>query len=224
MMCEAPPRRWREVLGPQRVLLGVSAVALMVAAIFIHNSAIAMAVIGLGAALLLAAVVMPTISQVEYGFPSGVKVTAGLKDREENLRRVFEDQRPDLELCAKLLCDDPATADELLAASLSRASLGWRGPVGPEIRVYVLCWFVHRLMAYSRLAAASQPASTAGGNTSLAGLTVSQRIAVVLNEIADVGVEDIARMVGLPPAEVQAQLSYAKSIVARPVNPGRAAP
>jgi hypothetical protein len=220
MMCEAPARQWREFVRPQRLLLAVAALALMAAGIFVANGAIATTIIGLGAVLLLGTFLMPAISQVEWGIPSGVKVVAALQNREENLRRVFENQRPDFELCAKLLCDDPATADELLGAALARATLGWRGPVGPEIRIYVLCWFVHRLMAHSRLVAAQEPSVTAGKNTLLSGLSLSQRIVVVLNEIADLNAEQIAPMVGLSPAQVQDQLTDAKTVLAKQVGGG----
>ena len=161
----------------------------MVTGIVTKGNATGLTLIGLGAALLLAAVVLPAITQVEYGFPSGVKVVAARRDREENLRRVFADQRPDLELCAKLLCDDPATASELLTAAIARATLGWRGPVDAQIRVYVLCWFVHRLMAHSRLAAAQPSATTDGANRLLVELTQIQRVlyGVVLAVLPSLG-------------------------------------
>lgn len=212
-MCKPPPRQWREFLSPRRVLLGVAALSLIVAGIFWKNSHIGITLIGVGAAVLLAAVVMPAVSQVEFGVPSGVKVTAAVRDREAKLRQVFEDQRPDLEACANLLCDDPATANKLLTAAMARATLDWRGgPVDREIRTYVLCWFVHRLMAHNRLARMEQSATTAA-NVPLSELTAIQRIIVVLNDFGEVPIEELADMVGLPLDEAQAELGRGKKVL-----------
>src|SRR6516165_5859325 len=104
-MCEAPPRQWRELLRPQQLVLGLAALAFVIAGTLIDNSAVAIALIVLAAALLLSAVLMPAITRVEYGFPSVLKITADIRDRAEVLRRIFEEQRPELEECAKLLCD-----------------------------------------------------------------------------------------------------------------------
>jgi DNA-directed RNA polymerase specialized sigma24 family protein len=177
-------------------------------------SNIGITLIGLGAAVLLAAVIMPAISQVEFGIPSVFKVTAGIQDRVEKLRQVFEEQRPDLEACARLMCDDPATANELLTAAMARATADWRGPIDSEIReirTYVLCWFVHRLMAHRRLAGMEQPATTAVKNP-VSELTTIQRVVVVLTEF-DVPIEELADMVGLSPAEAQAELSRGEKVL-----------
>lgn len=62
--------------------------------------------IAIGTALLISAVVLPSVKEVEFGFPMGVKVTTAVSNREEALRQEFDRQRSDLELCAQLLCDD----------------------------------------------------------------------------------------------------------------------
>lgn len=218
-VCEPPPRQWREFLSPRRVLLCVAALSLLVAGICfpifsppeISNIG-GITLIGLGAAVLLVAVVVPAVSQVEFGIPSGVKVTAAVRDREEKLRQVFEEQRPDLEACAKLLCDDSATANELLTAAMARATLDWRGPVNREVRIYVLCWFVRRLMAHTRLAGAKHRAPMAA-DSPLSELTMTQRVVVVLTEFAEVPIEELAEMVGVSPAEAQAELSRSQKIL-----------
>ena len=89
-MSKPPPRQWRKFLSPRRVLLCVVALSLIVAGIFLKYNDIGKTLIGLGAGVLLAAVVVPGVSQVEFGFPSAVKVTAAVRDREEKLRQVFE--------------------------------------------------------------------------------------------------------------------------------------
>ncbi len=219
-MCEAPARQWREFLRPQRVLLGVTGAALITVGYFMyltHNSAVGVPIAGLGGALLIACFFLPALSQVEYGFPFNLKVTAALRNREAELRQAFEDQRPDFELCAKLLCDDAATAQELLTAGLARATLGWRGPVGPQLRVYALCWFVHRLVAHHRLVA-TPPTTTDGPYGLLSKMTLSRRIIVVLNEIADLDVEQIALIIERPPSEVEYELSNAKRALATGVQ------
>lgn len=190
------------------MLLFVAALLLIVAGIFSAVISpkigdIGIMLIGLGAALLLAAVVLPAVSQLEFGIPSGVKVTAAVRDHEEKLRKVFEEQRPDLEACAKLLCDDPATAKELLTAAMARATLDWRGPIDNEVLTYVWCWFVHRLMAHRRFA---MEKPTTAASVPLSELTTIQRVVVVLTEY-DVPIDKVADMVGLSPAEAQAELS-----------------
>jgi hypothetical protein len=212
-VCKPSPRQWREFLSPRRVMLCVAAVALIIAGIFPKNSSIGITLIGLGAVVLLTAVVMPAVSQVEFGIPSGVKVTAAVRDREQKLRQLFEDQRPDLEACARLLCDDTETANQLLTAAMARATLDWRGPINPEIRIYVLCWFVHRLMAHSRLSGMEGRPATPDPTTPLSKLTTIQRVVVVLTEFAEVPIEELADMVGLSPAEVQDELMCGESVL-----------
>ena len=93
---------------------------------------------------------------------------------------------------------------------MARATLDWRGPIDRgEIRIYVLCWFVRRLMAHRRLTGMDQPAPT-GENNALSELTTIQRVVVVLTELAEVPIEELADMVGLSPAEAQAELIRGK--------------
>jgi hypothetical protein len=206
-VCEPPPRQWREFLSPRRVLLGVAALSLLVAGIFFPpkiNDGITLIALG---GVLLVAVIVPAVSQVEFGIPSVFKVTAPVRDRVEKVRQVFEEQRDDLELYAGKLCDDPATASKLLNAAIARATLDWRGPIDRgEIRTYVLCWFVHRLMRETRLAGMEQPATTAANNP-LSELTTIQRVVVVFTEYGEVPIDELADMVGLSPAEAQAEVS-----------------
>jgi DNA-directed RNA polymerase specialized sigma24 family protein len=206
-VCKQPPRQWRESLSPRRILFGVTALALIVAGIFPKPPNIGLTLIGLGAAMLLAAVVMPTVNQVEFGIPSIFKATAAIRNREEQFRKVFEAQGPDLEECANLLCDDSATANALLTTAMARATSEWRGPIDSEIReirTYVLCLFVHRLMARRRLAGMEQSPTPAVKNP-VAELTTIQRLVVVLTEY-DVPIDEVADMVGLSPAEAQDEL------------------
>jgi hypothetical protein len=200
-------------------VLGAAALAFLIAGTLIDNSAVAIALIVLAAALLLSAVLMPAISRVEYGFPSVLKITADIRDRAEVLRRIFEEQRPEYEECAKLLCDDPTTANDLLTAALAQAAAGWRGPVRRDIRIYVLCWFVHRLMARSRLAWMPKQITAESGNP-LSLLTQQQRILLVLNQSAEVPVDEIAAMIDLPPAEAAAELRKATTILADAASEG----
>lgn len=221
-MCEAPPRNWRHVLRPQQILLGVGGLGIMAIGTFnLDNSAASITLISLAGFLLLGAVFMPAITQVEFGIPSGLKIAAGLKGREESMRRAFEEQRPDLAQCASLLCDDPSTASDLLTAAMARATLGWRGPVDREIRVYVLCWFVHRLMAHARLVGPPPP-QQAARRTNVSDLTLVQRILLVLNEFADIPVDQIGPMVGLSAAEAAAELRRAQDALLRAAGNGGA--
>jgi DNA-directed RNA polymerase specialized sigma24 family protein len=201
------------------VLLCVAAISLIVVGIFFPKNIAGISLIGLGLAVLTAAVVMPAVSQVEFGIPSGVKVTAGVRDREAKLRQVFEEQRPDLEVCAKLLCDDATTANELLTAAMARATLDWRGPIDREIRTYVLCWFVRRLMAHSRLTGTEPPAAKAA-NIPLSELTMNQRVVVVLSEFTEVPIDELAEMLGLTSAEAQAELSRGEKLLTEAAGRG----
>ncbi|MFE7629037.1 hypothetical protein [Kocuria sp. NPDC057446] len=84
--------------------------------------------LGLGAAILVLTVVFPAIREVECGFPSGVKISAALRDREEELGKAFDSQKGDLELYAQLLCEDLSLSAELLEASWAKTAATWRGP------------------------------------------------------------------------------------------------
>lgn len=114
-MCEAPARRRREFLRPQRMLLVAASCASIVAGSFMTSHTIGLSLIGLGFFVLLTrGRSFPRSLRWSSPSPPVQKVVGAPRDREETLRRVFDQQRPDLELCAKLLCDDPATASELL--------------------------------------------------------------------------------------------------------------
>ncbi len=62
-------------------------------------------------------------------FPAGVKITAGLRDRQEELRQAFEQHKGELQLCTQLLCNDPGVAARLLETAWARVAAKWRGPV-----------------------------------------------------------------------------------------------
>jgi hypothetical protein len=211
-VCKPPPRQWRKFLSARQVLLGVAAVSLYVAGIFLKNSPIGITLIGAGTVVLLLAVLLPGITQVEGG--TGFKITAAVRGSAEKLRSVFEEQRPDLELCAHYLCDDDATVSKLLTAAMARARTDWHGAIDSqkgEIRTYVLCWFVHKLMAESEFAG-EQPATTPANNR-LSELTTIQRVVLVLtSKAADVPIDEVADMVDLSPAEARAQLGRAEKV------------
>jgi DNA-directed RNA polymerase specialized sigma24 family protein len=199
-------------------VLGAAALGFLIACVVIHDDAVAIALAVLAAALLMCAVLMPAITRIEFGFPSLLKVTADIRNRQEALRQAFEAQRTEFEDCAKLLCDDPDTASDLLARALTRAAANWRGPVHAAIRAYVLCWLVNQVLARGRYSWMQQPSPRTGD--ALSQLTQVQRIVVVLNESGEVPVEQIADMVGVSLAEAQAELSNAKQILANASGSG----
>lgn len=218
-MCEAPPRQWRELLRPQQLVSGAAAVGFLIACAVVPNDSVAIALAVLAAALLLCAVLMPAITKVEFGFPSLLKVTADIRNRQEALRQEFQARKTEFQDCANLLCDDPALASDLLDKALIRAAANWRGPVHTAIHAYVLCWLVEQLMARSRYSWVQQQTPAMGDP--LSQLTLVQRIVVVLNESGQLPVEQIAGMVGVSPTDAQTELGNAKQILAASRGGGR---
>ncbi len=128
-----PQRSWRALWRPQRIALGLAAVVTAAVGAFVETT-VGLVLIAAGAGLLLLAVVLPAVTEVELGFPAGVKVVAAARQRENQLRAALTDHRGDLELCARLLSGDPEAGPRLLEAAWAQATVRWRGPVGPELR------------------------------------------------------------------------------------------
>ena len=218
-MCDVPKRNWRSALQPKRLIVSAAALAIIVAGWQIPNP-FGLIPMGIGAAALLMAVLLPAVHDVEFGFPSGVKVSAALTNREEDLRAAFEGQKGDLELCANLICDDPATAATLLEASWAKTAADWRGPVTAEVRTYTLCVFVHRYISHIQWAHPPQQGNTPGDNavpplSPLATLSPNERVIVVLHEFAELSLAEIAGLTGNSLARVMDSLQHAESAVAR---------
>jgi len=218
-MCEVPRRSWRRALHPWRVVLGVFALACVVVGALLPR-AVGLVVAALGAALLVAAVLGPVIRQVEFGFPSGVKISTAVRDREEELRRVFEGQSGELELCAQLLLDDPATAKRLLEAAWSRTTSTWRGPAAPEIRIYVLCTLVQLSIAELRWKGGQQGSPAQAQTTPLSTLTFSERVVVVLRDFARLSNVQIAQITERALEDVERDWRQAELAVAESGQPG----
>ncbi len=206
-MCEVPTRTWRSAMRPVRVLLGVAAIAAAVVGAVVAG-AVGTTLVAVAAALLLAAVTLPVVREVELGFPSGVRVTTAVQDRKEEFRNALADQRQDLSLVANLLCDDPETAARSLEAAWSRSVAKWRGSVTPELRVFVLCTLVHLLEAQGKWLTA--PDVAAHEDTPLSALPPAQRTAVVLHEFAELSSHQIALMTGRSATDVDAALAAAE--------------
>ncbi|MCU1574228.1 MAG: hypothetical protein JWO93_2310 [Micrococcaceae bacterium] len=218
-MCNVPKRNWRSAFQPKRLIAFVAALAAIGAGWQIPN-AFGLIPMCLGAVVLLMAILLPAVHDVEFGFPSGVKLSATLQDRAEELRAVFEGQRRDLELCANLICDEPATAAILLEAAWAKTSADWRGPVTPGIRVYTLCVFVNRFMSHTqwvhpqqRTEPQSQEAVPA--LSPLATLSPNERVVVVLHEFAELSLAEIATLTGSALADVIHLLQHAEASLAR---------
>lgn len=220
-MCEVPPRSLRAALSPARVVLAIIGIAVIIAGLLevLGPEGPPKAVIlGLGLAILVLTVVFPAIKEVECGFPSGVKISAALRDREEELGKAFQSQKGDLELYAQLLCEDPSLSAELLEAAWAKTAATWRGPVTPELRLYVLCLFVHLLgshrrwvtpAAMNRPPGDSEPATT----TPLNALSLEERIVVVLREFVDLPTTQIAALTDRPIAAVRQDLETARAVL-----------
>lgn len=206
-MCEVPQRSWRALWRPQRIALALAAVVTAVVGGYVETT-VGLVLIAAGAGLLLLAVVLPAVTEVELGFPAGVKVVAAARQRENQLRAALTDHRGDLELCARLLSGDPEAGPRLLEAAWAQATVRWRGPVGPELRTYVLCVLVQLVHAHLRWAGAAPAAGPLGG------LGWDERAAVVLHEFAGLSVPEMATLLGRPAGEVAHRLQTAEATLA----------
>lgn len=210
-MCQVPQRSWRSALRPARLLLGGAAVAAVIGGAIVEGAAGGV-LIAVAAALLLAAVTLPVVREVEFGFPSGVKVRAAVQDRAEEFRHALADHRQELSLVANLLCDDPDAAAELVETAWSRSVPAWRGPITPALHLFVLCTLVHRLAARQRWLTRTD--ATARDLGPLSALTPTQRTAVVLRDFAELSIDQIAEMTGRTVADLAAELAAADDSLA----------
>ncbi len=198
-MCDAPPRSWRSAWQPRRIALGAVALVMVVVGALSDGPA-RWALVAVAGALVVSAVVLPTVREVEFGFPVGLKVTAATRSRDEELRHAFDEQKGQLSLCARLLCDDPEVSARLLEAAWSRAVVLWRGPVDPYLRLLVVCLLVELSLAHDRW----DPPATRPGP--LGSLDTAQRVAVVLHDFAGLSFAEIAAIAGSTPEDAVAAL------------------
>jgi hypothetical protein len=190
---------------PQRVVLTVVSLAAAAAALWRGDLSAgtaaswwgdlpALGLLAVAVTLLVSAVVLPTVKQVEFGFPIGVRVTAAVPERAEQLRDIFAEQRADLELCAQLLCDEPSVAAAALESAWSDTTCKWRGPVVDEqVRTYVLCVLVELVRTHHRWRGAQNPKPQ---QSPLSRLPWDQRVTVVLHDFARLPAPRIAELTG----------------------------
>ncbi|WP_139146522.1 hypothetical protein [Arthrobacter sp. SW1] len=202
-------------MNPLRVVLAVLAVA-VVAVGWLFPGLLSAIPIGAGLLTLVAAVLLPAVKEIEFGLSPGFKLSPALKDREAQLRSVFELQRGDLEYCAHLLSNNPDSARRLLEAAWSQAAAAWRGPVTPQLRVYVLCLLVRLIRKDELWAVHHAGPGQAPDAGLLAGLPIEQRIVVVLHEFANLTIVEVAGLTGRTTAEVTDELVSARALTAGP--------
>jgi hypothetical protein len=213
-MCELPKRRFLPSLNPLRLVIAIIAVG-VVAAGWLLPELLSAIPIGAGLLTLVAAVLLPAVKEIEFGLSPGFKLSPAIKDREAELRSVFERQKGDMEYCAHLLCDDPDTARRLLEAAWSQAAAAWRGPVTPQLRVYTLCVLVglirkHGIWVQGRGGPSGKKRPPAVGL--LAGLPLDVRVVVVLHEFANLTFAEIAGLMGRTTAEVTRLMKGAQAL------------
>lgn len=179
--------------------------------------------LALAAALLVGAVALPTVRQVEFGFPVGVRVVTATRTREEELRAAFEGQQADLDLYAHLMCDDPVVSANLLEAAWADAARNWRGSTAsPALRIYVLCVLVQLMRAQLRW---GQPAADPSEQRSpLASLAAEDRLVLVLHEFARLPRAQIAELMEISPTEIEVRLRNVGAFPAEPPLAGGRAP
>ncbi|MFK0007316.1 sigma factor-like helix-turn-helix DNA-binding protein [Paenarthrobacter sp. NPDC090520] len=178
---------------------------------------------GAGFLALAVAVFMPMVREVELGLTPSVKLGPALKDRQAELRSVFEQQKGDLEYCAHLLCGDPETARRLLEASWSQAASAWKGPASPLLRVYTLCLLVEKLRKEDLWLRGSPRQNRKGklprpkvDKGPLGVLSPGERIVVVLHEFANLTVHEIAGLTNQPVTRVRQLLTGATAKTNQP--------
>ena len=212
-MCNVPQRQWRTALRPARILLALLALGIVLAGWQIPNT-FGLIPLGLGMALFMSVVLLPSVHEIELGFPTGVRVLAAVKDRREALSAAIREDSGELELCAQLLCDDPALAATLLESAWAKTASSWRGPITSETRIYVLCVLVKLLASHQKWA--QPPGRTSASATAVAALamlTPSQRVVVVLHEFADLPLSQIAAITGSSLQQAAATLHGAEAAV-----------
>lgn len=213
-MCELPPRSWRDAISASRIAVAVAALGSVAIGLLVRGDAASLSLLAFGAILLVAAVVLPSIQQLEFGFPAGFKVVTAVRDREAALRRAFENQRPEFELVANLLCDDPVVAAKLLEAAWGKAAESWRGPVTADLHDYVLCTFAHLLTAHENWAAQRAPTTDALSTVSqLNMIELRTRIVIVFHEFGDVPLQRLSSMVGQSVEQMQVDMRAANAML-----------
>jgi hypothetical protein len=221
-MCELPSRSWRDAVTPSRVATAAAALIAAATGLLVSGPA-SLGLFAFGAILFVAAVVLPSVQELEFGFPAGFKVVTAVRDREAALRQVFETHRPGFELAANLLCDDSAVAAKLLEAAWGRAASTWRGPVTPELHDYVLCTFAHLLTAHEHWTPRREAADATSTVSQLQRLELTTRIVVVFHEFVEVPLPRLASMVGRTVEQMQVDLLAAdEMLTARVATQGSA--
>ena len=216
-MCEQPTRSWREFAPLPRVVYAMLAVCSLLAGVVagqvLDSPAAAWALVFVGGALLAMAVAMPVVQKFEFGLPVAFKVVAAVRGREASIRSLFDSQRPELELCAQLLCRDPARAAALIETAWSQLTFRWRRPVGPAMRLYAWCLLLHLLVESERLVA--DPSMPAERRTPLDALDHGARVVVVLRSFANLSFEEMSTLLGRPPWTIEAELQAAELVIAK---------
>lgn len=212
-MCEVPKRQWRTAIRPARVLLALLALVIVIAGWQIPNT-FGLVPMGIGIALFVAVILLPSVSEIELGFPSGVRVLSAVKNRKQAVSAEIREESGELELCAHLLCDDPILAAELLESAWAKTTATWRGPITEETRIYVLCILVKLLDSHRKWA--QRPAQTLPTATPMAALEIlspTQRVVVVLHEFADLPLSQIAAITGSSLQQTASTLHSAEAAV-----------
>ncbi|MDJ0313089.1 sigma factor-like helix-turn-helix DNA-binding protein [Arthrobacter sp. H35-D1] len=219
-MCDVPKRKWQSVLRPARLLLSLLAAAIVIAGWQIPNT-LGLVPMGIGIVLFVVVILLPSVREIELGFPTGVKVLAAVRNRRQELSTEIRGDSGELELCAQLLCDDPVLAASLLESAWAKTTATWRGPITEETRLYILCVLVKLLDSHRKWAQLPAPNNAAPTPVAaLASLSPTQRVVVVLHEFADLPLSQIASITGSSLRQTAATLNAAEAAVNRLASGG----
>ncbi|MEE2034770.1 hypothetical protein [Rhodococcus chondri] len=121
---------------------------------------------------------------------------------EGRLREILEGKLPELAPCARLLTGNRRIDPVLFDRAVARAAATWREPVGPELCVYVLSWFVY--LSQARRPHGRPRHSFDSHDTVLFGaLSPLEQVAIVLAAYDEVPPERVAVVAGRALAEFE---------------------
>lgn len=209
MACKASRPSLAEVItNPRRIAAAVLGTVCLVAGVFISGvESLGPILISVGGLLLIVGFAWSAITTIELNSPV-LKVVVATDRRRTQLTDFCAAQRPDLEMCAAELCDDPVAAVEAVEAAVAAAAASWSGPVDERLRVFLLCIIVR----VTRHKDSTRPASPGLGRTPAPWNTLAPalRAVLLLSEREGLAPTVVAAMLDCTVEQVREDLEHAR--------------